>query len=36
MGGKLIEVPYTDENKIKIDKENISEIFLIQILEFHV
>ena len=26
-GGKLIEVPYTDENKIKIDKENISEIF---------
>ena len=26
-GGKLIEVPYTNENKIKISKNNISEIF---------
>ncbi len=26
-GGKLIEVPYTNENKIKISKNSISEIF---------
>ena len=26
-GGKLIEVPYTDENKIKINKKDISEVF---------
>ena len=35
-GGKLIEVPYTDENKIKMIKIVFLKFFLIQILEFRV